>query len=105
MSDTWIRDDAFIRGNIPMTKFAVRAVTMALLDIAPGKVLLDIGAGTGRLAIPLARRGVELACVEPSAAMCRKFLRKLAAAPDAAGRITLIDPKGDIIELQWWTFS
>jgi len=51
---------------------------------------IDIGAGTGRLAIPLARRGVELTCVEPSGAMCREFRRKLAEAPDAAGHITLI---------------
>jgi len=51
---------------------------------------IDVGAGTGRLAIPLARRGVELACVEPSAAMCGEFRRKLEALPDAAGRITLI---------------
>jgi SAM-dependent methyltransferase len=51
---------------------------------------VDIGAGTGRLAIPLARRGVELTCVEPSAAMCREFRQKLKEAPDAAGRITLI---------------
>jgi len=51
---------------------------------------VDVGAGTGRLAIPLARKGVELACVEPSAAMCREFRRKLKEAPDAAGRITLI---------------
>ncbi len=26
---------------------------------------LDIGAGTGRLAIPLAERGVDLVCIEP----------------------------------------
>jgi len=51
---------------------------------------IDIGAGTGRLAIPLARRGVELVCVEPSEAMCREFRRKLGEHPDAAGRITLM---------------
>jgi len=51
---------------------------------------IDVGAGTGRLAIPLARRGVELVCVEPSGHMCGEFRVKLEKAPDAAGRITLI---------------
>jgi SAM-dependent methyltransferase len=39
---------------------------------------LDIGAGTGRIAIPLARRGIRLWCVEPSPAMRREFKKKLA---------------------------
>ena len=31
--------------------------------------ILDIGAGTGRIAIPLAERGIKVYCVEPSPAM------------------------------------
>jgi len=30
---------------------------------------LDVGDGTGRIAIPLAERGLEICCVEPSPAM------------------------------------
>jgi len=44
--------------------------------------VLDVGAGTGRIAIPLAERGVKLCCVEPSPAMRREFAKKLAWRPE-----------------------
>jgi SAM-dependent methyltransferase len=52
--------------------------------------LLDIGAGTGRVAIPLAERGVKVVCVEPSPAMLAVFREKLSRNPGAAN-ITVID--------------
>lgn len=39
--------------------------------------IIDIGAGTGRIAIPLAEKGVKVICVEPSPAMRREFKKKL----------------------------
>jgi SAM-dependent methyltransferase len=51
--------------------------------------ILDIGAGTGRIAIPLAERGVEVYCVEPSPAMRREFKKKLSQHPHLWGNITL----------------
>ena len=54
-----------------------------------GKIL-DIGAGTGRIAIPLARRGAEVYCIEPSSAMRKEFEIKLQAEPRLRERITLI---------------
>jgi SAM-dependent methyltransferase len=51
--------------------------------------ILDVGAGTGRIAIPLARRGIRVYCVEPSPAMRRAFESKLQAAPDLRQHITL----------------
>jgi SAM-dependent methyltransferase len=51
--------------------------------------MLDVGAGTGRIAIPLAERGVRLWCVEPSRAMRREFEGKLALRSDLACRIKL----------------
>jgi len=39
--------------------------------------ILDIGAGTGRIAIPMAERGTRVYCVEPSPAMRKEFERKL----------------------------
>lgn len=52
--------------------------------------VLDIGAGTGRIAIPLARRGITVCCVEPSPAMRRQFEIKLQAEEGLGERITLI---------------
>jgi SAM-dependent methyltransferase len=52
--------------------------------------ILDIGAGTGRLALPLAEKGIEVFCVEPSPAMRRVFEEKLGHSPHLEGKITLI---------------
>lgn len=54
-----------------------------------GKIL-DIGAGTGRIAIPLAERGVKVVCVEPSPAMRREFQKKLSNRPDISKNIELV---------------
>ncbi|MGD2158815.1 MAG: class I SAM-dependent methyltransferase [Anaerolineales bacterium] len=51
---------------------------------------LDVGAGTGRIAIPLAELGLEIYCVEPSPAMRAEFERKLTARPDLLDKIRLI---------------
>jgi SAM-dependent methyltransferase len=52
--------------------------------------ILDIGAGTGRIAIPLAERGVRLVCVEPSPAMRAQFEAKLDRRPELRERIRLV---------------
>lgn len=48
--------------------------------------ILDVGAGTGRIALPLARRGIDVTCVEPSPAMRREFRRKLEQEPEFGTR-------------------
>lgn len=58
---------------------------------AHAEEILDVGAGTGRIAIPLARRGYTLCCVEPSPAMRAEFERKLAEEPGLKRRITLVE--------------
>lgn len=55
-----IEDEAFLRGDAPMTKREVRAMALSLLSPAAGATLYDIGAGTGSVAVEmalLARRG------------------------------------------------
>lgn len=52
--------------------------------------VLDIGAGTGRIAVPLARAGARVTCVEPSPAMRHEFELKLAAEPEIAPRIKIL---------------
>lgn len=48
-------DEAFIRGNVPMTKQEVRAAILLALAPKPDDVIWDIGAGTGSVSVELAR--------------------------------------------------
>lgn len=49
-----IPDDLFARGEAPMTKEEVRALTLSKLRIRGDEVIYDIGAGTGSIAIECA---------------------------------------------------
>lgn len=51
-----MQDSAFIRGTLPMTKGEIRAVSLAKLDLTPGAVFWDVGAGTGSVAVEAARQ-------------------------------------------------
>lgn len=54
-----LKDEDFIRGKSPMTKYAVRALTVDMLDINPKDVIYDIGAGTGSVSIAMAYKAYE----------------------------------------------
>lgn len=60
----WIKDEEFIRGNIPMTKFETRILTISLLEIKEGDVFLDIGGGTGSISIEAALQGAKTYTIE-----------------------------------------
>lgn len=47
-------DQAFTRGNIPMTKSEVRAVALSKLRLCGGDIVFDIGSGTGSVAVEAA---------------------------------------------------
>ncbi|HBT78257.1 MAG TPA: bifunctional cobalt-precorrin-7 (C(5))-methyltransferase/cobalt-precorrin-6B (C(15))-methyltransferase [Planctomycetaceae bacterium] len=59
-----LRDSEFIRSEndtfqVPMTKEDVRWLTLQKLAISPKDILYDIGAGTGSVAVEMARRAFE----------------------------------------------
>lgn len=60
----WVKDEDFIRGSIPMTKFEARVLIMAMLEIEQGDMFLDVGAGTGSLSIQAALLGAEVFLIE-----------------------------------------
>jgi len=52
-------DRDFLRGEVPMTKEEIRAVALAKLAVEPGDIVYDVGAGTGSVAIEMARKACE----------------------------------------------
>jgi SAM-dependent methyltransferase len=52
--------------------------------------VLDIGAGTGRIAIPIAEAGTNVMCIEPSSSMRRILNAKIENRRDLRSRITLV---------------
>lgn len=49
-----IPDGEFKRGDVPMTKSEVRAVTLSRLSLKPTDICCDIGAGTGSVTVEMA---------------------------------------------------
>ncbi|WP_018017100.1 class I SAM-dependent methyltransferase [Corynebacterium capitovis] len=63
--------------------------------VPPGSTVLDVGAGTGQLAAPLAARGHEVYACEPASAMVRVFRSQHPTIPvwRAAGEATALRAK------------
>ena len=54
-----LADDAFVRGEVPMTKEEVRELAVCKLRVRPADTVWDVGAGTGSVSVELARAAVE----------------------------------------------
>ena len=64
-----------------------------------GGAVLELAAGTGRLAVPLAEAGHEVTAVDIDPAMLARLRRRAAAAGNAvAGRLTVVE--GDLLDLR-----
>ena len=56
-----IKDSEFIRGNCPMTKEDIRALSIWKMNLKEGSIALDIGAGTGTITVQaskISRKGI-----------------------------------------------
>ena len=56
-----IKDSEFIRGNCPMTKEDIRALSIWKMNLKESSTVLDVGAGTGTITIQaskIARKGI-----------------------------------------------
>lgn len=77
-----------------------RAAVEWALEPAPGRRVLDLGAGTGKLTTTLAALGVEVIAVEPDLAMLdelRRALPSVRALPGSAEAIPLPDGSVDAV--------
>ena len=86
-------DEAFLRGDVPMTKQEVRAAALAKLAVTPTDTLWDVGAGTGSVSVELALaapkgRVYAVECEPDACALIRKNREKFRAY-----NLTLIEGK------------
>jgi precorrin-6Y C5,15-methyltransferase (decarboxylating) len=72
--DGWaLPEDAFVHRDSMITKAEVRALVLARLGPGPGRVIWDVGAGSGSVAIECARFGAHVIAVESDAAQCKRI--------------------------------
>ena len=77
--DGWaLPEDAFEHRDSMITKAEVRALVLARLGPAPGRVIWDVGAGSGSVAVECARFGAHVIAVEADQAQCDRIRRNAA---------------------------
>lgn len=66
-------EDAFDHRDSMITKAEVRALVLARLSPAPGRVIWDVGAGSGSVAIECARFGAYVIAIEADQDQCQRI--------------------------------
>ncbi len=92
--DSWARvyDDAYEHAFAGYDELTAKTVAV-VLRLLPGRPsIIDFGAGTGRLAIPLAEAGCRVTAVEPSRGMLDELERKRGSLPITTLQSTMQDP-------------
>lgn len=79
-------DGLFVRGDVPMTKREVRALTMAFAALRPEDVVLDVGAGTGSLSVEAA-----LLCPRGRVVALERDAEALALIRENGARFSLVN--------------
>ncbi len=54
-----IRDDLFVRGDVPMTKSEIRALSISKMCLSKNSILYDIGGGTGSVSVEAALKIID----------------------------------------------
>ncbi|CAN5215156.1 class I SAM-dependent methyltransferase [soil metagenome] len=73
-----------------------------LATLSPGASVLEIGCGTGKATIPMARRGHRVTCLELGERLARQALKNLAEFPDVrviTGSFDDWHPQGQLYDL------
>ena len=72
--DAWaLPEAAFEHRDSMITKAEVRALVLARLGPAPGRIVWDVGAGSGSIAVECARFGAWVIAVEADQAQCARI--------------------------------
>ena len=83
-AETWDRENS-------LAVQPVADALLAMLDVAPGARAIDLGCGTGRLALPIAKLGAEVLAVDVSPAMVNE-LSEQARTLGLASVVTMVAP-------------
>lgn len=67
-----MKDEAFIRGENPMTKMEIRNTIVSYMALEDGQNVLEIGAGTGSVSIQMKKQypGIHLSAIEKTESGC-----------------------------------
>ncbi|MDD1647780.1 MAG: class I SAM-dependent methyltransferase [Methanomicrobiales archaeon] len=67
-------------GTMTRNTLQVAEQEVGMMDLRPTDTVLDMGAGDGRLAVPMARRVARVTALDPSAGMLRQLETRMAEA-------------------------